>query len=90
MTPSYSDQAEYIIFKLVRRRVWGHRIIREDCISTHPRLAPQLKPALQELVDAGLLRRKKGESIFTYSLNPHMNKLIMEIYERKKNDLMVK
>lgn len=78
----YSKQAEWIVFKLVRKGRWGHYIIREDTIPAKPTLMPSLRLALQELVSAGILRRKHGLGIFTYSLNPHMKREIMEIYRR--------
>jgi len=78
----YSKQAEWIIFKLVRKGRWGHYVIREDTIPTKQGLSPPLKPALRELVAAGILMRKHGLGIFTYSLNPHMKKEIMEICRR--------
>jgi len=77
-----SEQARWIVFKLVRKGRWGHYVMREGTILTKPSLATPLRPALQELVAIGILRRKHGLGIFTYSLNPHMKKEIMGIYRR--------
>ena len=77
-----SKQAEWVVFKMVRKGRWGHFVMREDTIPAKPSLAPSLKLALQELVSAGFLKRKHGLGIFTYSLNPHMKKEIMELYQR--------
>jgi uncharacterized membrane protein len=82
MNSKYSEQAEWIVFKLVRKGRWGHYVMREDMIPAKPHLRPSARHALQELVAAGILRRKHGLGIFTYSLNPHRKEEILDICKR--------
>lgn len=78
----YSKQAEWIVFKLFRKKHIGKRVIQEGNITARPGLLPPLKPALRELEEAGILKKKKGKGMFTYSLNPAKMNEIYEIYDR--------
>ena len=79
---SYSKQAEWIVFKLFRKKHIGKYVIQEGNIPARKTLLPPLKPALRELEEAELVLKKKGLGMFTYSLNPRKLKEIYEISDR--------
>ena len=79
---SYSKQAEWIVFKLFRKKHIGKYVIQEGNIPARKGLLPPLKPALRELEEAELVLKKKGLGMFTYSLNPRKLKEIYEISDR--------
>ena len=79
---TYSKQAEWIVFKLFRKKHIGKYVIQEGNIPARPDLFPPLKPALRELEEALILKKKKGLKMFTYSLNPAKMNEIYKIYEK--------
>jgi hypothetical protein len=77
-----SQDAEDIVYRLMRQGRVGHKIIREKDIQ--PKQMPNkiFKKVLKELLAEGFLIKKKGLGTFTYAINPH-KKEAKEIYERK-------
>ena len=72
------------VYKLARKRRWGHRIIREEDLPPKSGPFKITKKGIKELVETGLLNVKKGLGARTYSLNTHRKKEIYRICEYVK------